>query len=100
MAKVKMDPQDVLKQVINHSEYIVIGLLVLVLVVMVLLMGRSSKLELPPPGKIDTNMTLPKDAITDVERALNGLVPIEQSKYQKELLERNMFAPQGQTGNN
>jgi hypothetical protein len=95
----KVDPQELLKHIEKHSEYIVIGFLVLVIVVMLIFMGRKPSLEIPQPKPEDiSKIQYPTEAAKDIQNAVNQQGSIEQTPYQKDLIDRNLFAPENAQG--
>ncbi len=100
MAKeTKLDSQDFLKLIEKNTEYVVIGVLGLVIVVMIIFMGRKPSLDVPQPPPIDTSkIQYPKEAEKDIQKAINGQGAIEQTPYQKDLIDRNLFSPANTEG--
>ncbi len=89
----KFDPQQMIKGIQNNSEYGVIGLLGVVAVIMIIILNHRPVYTTPAPKPIDIQTILmPKEAKAEIKRAVDELVPLDKSPFQKDLLGRNLFS--------
>jgi hypothetical protein len=90
----KMDPQQLMKEMMKKSEYLVMSFLVLILLIMFIFLNRTTPLVVPSPQPIDTSkIPYPWDQVNNIDRAVQGAgKPMDQSTYQKDLIQRNMFS--------
>lgn len=89
----KFDSQVIMKNIQKNSEYGVIGLLVLVAILMIVLLNRRPNYTTPEPKPIDIRtIPFPKEAEAEIKRGVDGLVPLDKSNFQKDLLQRNLFS--------
>jgi hypothetical protein len=89
----KFDPQQIMKNFQKNSEYGVIALLVVVAVLMIIILNHRPVYTKPEPKPIDIKTILmPKEAKAEIKRAVDELVPLDKSSFQKDLLGRNLFS--------
>ena len=89
----KFDAQQITKTIQQNSEYGVIGLLAVVALFMIILLNHRPVYTTPEPKPIDIRtIPFPKEAEAEIKRGVEGLVPLDKSPFQKELLQRNLFS--------
>ena len=89
----KFDSKQIIKGIQKNTEYGVIALLAMIGIIMILILSRQPNITKPPIKTIDiTKIPFPKEAEAEIKKAVEGLKPLDQSNYQKDLLQRNLFS--------
>lgn len=92
----KLDLSKITKGIQSAKEWVLIGILGIVVIIMVLLLSRSGskKMEdyIPPVTKTKPeNIRFPIAGANAVNRVLYGMKPFDDSDYKSKLLSRNLF---------
>lgn len=92
----KLDLSKISKGIQASKEWVVIGFLGIVVIIMLILLSQSGKKEAKDfiPGVTKTkpdNIKFPISGANAVNKVLQGMKPFDDSDYKNKLLSRNLF---------